>query len=827
MQAHALSVLALAFVLSGAAGLVHEIVWTRLLGLLFGVTEMALATVLAAFMGGLAIGSWLVGRRLRAPTDGRRLYARLEIGIGLAALAIPLLLDAAEPLYGWLWRRWHFSFGVFSAIRFVVAGGILLLPTIMMGATFPVLAAYLRALDPGRAPPQWLYTLNLVGAGIGVAAAGFVLLPALGIRATILVAAAVNVGVGLWVLRLPEAPPAAAHPPAPAPAAAAPCRLLLAAAFCSGLAALATQIAWTRVLALVVGSTTYAFTSVLLVCLVALALGAAWTTWRARRAADIRADLAVMHLVVAGLMLAAITVADELPYFYLRLLEGMPAGMPGGDVVRALVTAVVLLLPPVAAAGTLLPLALVALLPPALDETSAAVGRVYAVNTVGAIVGAVLAGFWLVPVMGTQWTLTAVALGVAAVGVVLAVAHRRPAWLAPATAGAFAVALLAAIGMGPWDQRVLNVGVFEPGRGTREALAATEVYVEYQREGQTASVIVLRWDDPNPAEVIRGLLINGRANASDSAGDLGTQVILGQLPTLIAPRRERVLVVGWGSGVTVGSVAQGPTAQIDAIELEPAVVEASRHFDHVNNRPLEDPRVRLHVDDARHVLSVTDEKWDVVISEPSHPWLAGVANLFTEDFYRLAAERLAEDGVFAQWLQTYQISWEAYRALLNAFQSVFPEVLVFRAPPAYGSDSILIGTRRPLRLDVAELERRWKDARVRADLARIGLDRPEHLLALLYLGPDDVRDVARGARRNTDDGMYVEFRGARDMAVAPASAEEEIFDRLERIASPIEAQLDDPSVLAENDRLEALLEGLRRLERPADRYEALASVEAE
>jgi spermidine synthase len=820
-RARLVSALGVAFVLSGAAGLIHEIVWTRLLGLVFGVTEMAIATVLAAFMGGLAIGSWLVGGRLAGPTDGRRLYARLEIGIGLAALAVPLALALVEPLYGWLWRQFHFSFAVFSALRFVVAGAVLLAPTIMMGATFPALAAYLRAVAGDAAPPQWLYTLNLAGAGLGVGAAGFLLLPAVGIRATILVAALINVGVGLWVWRMPAAPAAAAPPRAPAAALAAP-SVLLAAAALSGLTSFATQVAWTRSLAPIVGSTTYAFTAVLLVYLAALALGSAWATWRARRARDVAYDLVVMHLVAAGLALAAIGFLDEMPRVYLRLYEVWDPSVPGGSVARACATAVMVLLAPVAAAGTLLPLALIALLPHDVGRTAAAVGRVYALNTVGAIAGAVLAGFVLVPGLGTQRTLTAMALATAAMGVALAA--RLPARARLVPAAALVASGIAAWGLGQddWNQRALNVGVYEPGREAAAALRDPWVRVVFHREGPTASVVVMRWDDPEPDDVINGLLINGRANASDSSFDLATQVILAQLPLLVAPRTDRMLIVGWGSGVTVGSATQSDVRHVDAIELEPAVVHASALFEHVNLRPLDDPRVTLHVDDARHLLLASRDRYDVIVSEPSHPWLAGVANLFTEDFYRIAAERLTEDGVFAQWLQTYQISWDAWRSLLGAFQSVFPEVLVFRSPAEGSSDTVLLGTRRPLRLDLAEIERRWSDPRTRADLARIGLGRVEALLALLYVGTKEVRDLARGAARNTDDSMYVEFRGARDMAGASASEEEHIIDRLGRLASPIESYLTDPQALLRRERLDALMEGLRRVGRPTGRYEALA-----
>jgi spermidine synthase len=459
------------------------------------------------------------------------------------------------------------------------------------------------------------------------------------------------------------------------------------------------------------------------------------------------------------------------------------------------------------------------MLPRDAEGTGAAVGRTYAVNTVGAIAGAVLAGFLLVPRFGTQRTLTALAITTAAMGVVLALRHPRPAWLPPVAIAAAAAAVVGGIACPPWNVRDMNVGVSEPGREGAAVLRQTGIDVVYQREGATASVVVFHWPDADPALDIRGLIINGRANASDSATDLGTQVILAQLPLLLAPRVERALVVGWGSGVTVGSATQSPAGRIAAVEIEPAVVEASRQFAHVNHDPLADPRVELREEDARHALLVSPDVYDVIVSEPSHPWVAGVANLFTRDFYRLAARRLEEDGIFAQWLQTYQISWDAYRSLLASFQSVFPEVLVFRSPSLESGDSILIGSRRPLWLDLVDMERRWQDARVRAELARVGLDRVEDLLALAYLGPAEVRDLVRGARLNTDDNMYVEFQGARDMI----SADVQVFDRLEKLAPSIGTLLADPAAL-DPDRTRALLTGLERAGRPPDRHNTLASV---
>jgi spermidine synthase len=801
--------LAIAFLVSGAAGLVHEVVWTRLLAHVFGVSTFAISTVLAAFMGGLALGSWWIGARARL-ADRRRTYAWLEIGIGASALLVPFALDAVEPFYGALWRRFHLSFAWFSVLRFVVAGGILLVPTVLMGATLPVLAAYLAEREGRRLAPERLYTLNLAGAALGVAAAGFVLMPAVGVWGTIVTAAALNVGVGVWVLALPPDERSADAGPAPAPAR--PSGVLLGVAFLSGALSLTSQVAWTRVLVLVVGSTTYAFSTVLLVYLLALGAGSAWAARRGRRVASVRPDLAVMLCLSALATVIAVDAVNGLPAWYLGLYDLAGVNAVGGIVERGLVVALAVLFPPVFAAGTLLPLALVGSLPPAARGTGAAVGRLYAVNTLGAIVGAVGGGFVLVPALGTQGTLLAVAATAAAAGLALALAPPRPRWL-PAVAAP--TALLVGLGVAlepPWDQVRLHAGVFEPShhQGSLAEMVAGERLL-FHREGATASAMVTIYH-----ETQRILRIDGRVNASDHALDMATQTLLAQVPLLIAPRTDDVLVVGWGSGVTIGSVLQGPVAWVTAVELEPAVVAASAAFTHVNHEPLRDPRLRLYEDDARHILLADDQTYDVIVSEPSHPWVSGVANLFTTDFYQTAARRLRDDGVFAQWVQTYELDLDTYRTLLATFQSVFPETMVFMTPRGY--DSILVGSRRALRLDPDEIARRFAAPATRAELERVGMKRPEYLLASLCLGPGAVRELAEGARLNTDANMWVEFHAVR----GTVGRTQYISTELEARATPLEQALPDPAWLtAHPERLDAVVEGLRWVERPSERYEQL------
>jgi len=802
-----LQTLVAVFLLSGSAGLMHEVVWVRLLGLVFGATSLAVSTVLAAFMGGLALGSHGIARRLPRIADPRRVYGLLEIGIGIAALAVPLLLNFVQPVYGWLWRRFHFSFAVFSALRFVLAGGLLLVPTALMGATLPALAEYLAGVRGRRLAPEWLYTVNLAGAAFGVVAAGFLLMPAVGVSGTIIVAAALNVAIGYVVLWLPRLPPA----PVEAATGTAPANPLLAsAAFASGAMSFAAQVAWTRVLVLVVGSTTYAFSSVLLAYLTALGAGSAWASRRGRRIADVRPELGTMHLLMALSLLAAVVATDRLPYWYADLWEAWrPAGLAGLVAMNTSAVLALLFLPALFA-GTILPLVLVGAVSADDHRPGPLVGRLYAVNTVGAIAGAVFTGFVAIPRFGSQTTLLAIAVTGAAIGLAFTLVGPRSPARTVAALGAVAL-VVAGVAVRPrWHQIALNAGVYEAGAAEARKTVRRKGGLLFHREGPTATVVVMQWRDG------RTLAINGRVNASDLRSDMYTQVMMAELPLLFAPRAEDALLIGWGSGVSAGVALEAPIKSLRAVELEPAVIAASRRFEHVNHHPYRNRRLRLDEDDARHILLADDATYDVIMSEPSHPWVSGVANIFTQDFFRLAAARLRPDGMFAQWVQAYQIPLESFRAILGTFQSVFPEVLVFVPPTKV--DTILIGSRRPIRVDLAELDRRWANPRMRAENARLGLDRPEHLLACFALGPEAVRRLAAGAPLNTDDNMWVEFQAPRNMVRSDTEAAL-VVAALERGATPLETVLADPAaLLGDRDRLTALVEGLGRSGRPADAY---------
>jgi len=810
--------LAAVFALSGSAGLIHEVVWGRLLGHLFGVSTLAIATVLAVYMGGLAIGSYAMGRRVARLPDTRRAYALLEIGIGLSALLVPFLLDLVAPLYGWLWRRYVLSFTLFTVLQFAMASAILLPPTIMMGATLPALADYL-AERPGRPSlaPQWLYTANLVGAVLGVLAAGFLLLPTLGIRRTILAGALVNIGAGLLVLALPRqtAPRRLPSEPSRLPGHR-PGLLLLAAAFVSGLVSIAAQVAWTRTLILIVGSTTYAFSTVLLVNLAALALGSAWVSRRVARGGSVASLLATMHALMAVSLLGAVYSINRAPFWYVSLFRWWrPEGIAGLVTMNTTAVFSILLLP-VLFAGTILPLVIVGAVPPDAERTGGVVGRVYAVNTVGAILGAMLASLVCIPVLGSERTLLAICVVGAVMGVLFAWSHESPRWLALASVPILLCVGLGAVTLPEWEKKPLSFGPYEPSRlgAGPEALTRPNDQLLYFREGRTATIAVTQKGEA------RSLIINGRANASDTLGDMTTQVMLAEIPLLLAEHADDVLVVGWGSGVTVGSVLRGGVKRVTAFEIEPAVLEASHFFDRVNHQPLRDPRLTVYLGDGRHILRASDATYDAIISEPSHPWITGVANLFTADFFELGARRLRPGGLFVQWLQGYEISVDTYRTILATFHSVFAEVLAFKNP--YGDDWYLVGSRQPLVLDLAALDQRWAARGIQAESERVGVRRIELLLSLLQLGPEGVRAFSQGVGINTDDNMRVECRAPLDVVVAASGWGRAIFDALGPYRRPVETLLTDPSALTgDRERLRMLMSAVAASGLPTEHYERL------
>jgi len=743
----------LCFILSGATGLIYEVLWARMLGLVFGATTLAVSTVLAAFMGGLALGSALAAKlapRIRKPLST---YGWMEIGIAAYALLVPLLFRLVDHLYVLIWQQLQPGQFSFSLWRFVLSSLVLLVPTTLMGATLPVLTvALVRSSARDAKSVTRLYACNLAGAILGTLVAGFVLLPLLGIRATIALAAVLNALVGVAAISLQRRSKSTAVIDVPEvdvdQSISTSNRFWFFAALVSGFVTISTQVSWTRILTMIIGSSTYAFSIVVALFLIGLAIGA-WLVARKDRSPALRiAILKVEVLTVISLVLS-LYVLNKTPAVLVTLGLKLQISSWLGLLLLQIFCATLLILVPAVLMGMVMPLVLVW----AAREQSksvARVGRSYAINTLGAIAGAFITGFLLIPKTSTRFTL----LFAATCCLVVACIAYRPAEPArdPGLKRALAIGLipifaillflvappmnLADLSIGAYDSlvRVLAQSREAPADQTDPEQRQEVHELLMYREGPTATVSVRR--DQNTLS----MAINGRTNASDSMFDMPTQVTLGKLPVLLAPKPDNGLIIGYATGITVGAMLQSPVQSVTCVELEPATVEASRYFEHINNRPLDDPRTKLVIDDARTFLRVTPNRYDMIVSEPSHPWVPGVANLFTQEFFELGRERLTDDGVFVQWVQIYQLSTESLRSVLATYHKVFPHVLVFRVGGLNkGKDLLLVGSMRPLSLERLAEIRSW-----------LVCDETK-------LGP-----AVAGAKINTDDNMHIEMTVPRE-----------------------------------------------------------------
>jgi spermidine synthase len=443
------------------------------------------------------------------------------------------------------------------------------------------------------------------------------------------------------------------------------------------------------------------------------------------------------------------------------------------------------------------------------------VGDAYAANTIGAIAGSFASGFILIPWLGLLGSLRlCAALNFVIAGALFIVSRRsaagkglkgagterrkggarvkkgpfplsafRPlyAWTGVALSAVFIIAIV--LFEPPWDSEVMSSAVYRyaPQLSSKskqelfDYLKRGQGETIFYKEGITATVAVQRQGGG------RVLKVNGKPEAS-TAGDMPTQILIGTLPLLVRQWTDDVLLIGLGSGVTLGSVEQFPAKRITCVELEPAVVEASRHFEDVNNRPLNDPRLRLISNDGRNFIYTTDEKFDVIVSEPSNPWLTGVANLFTLEYFKRGAERLKEDGIFSQWLQIYEMAPEDVRTLIATFRAAFPSVYVFRGAEG---DLMLLGSKNERRLDLSVIKSHFGDPRIAADLNRINTTSASDLLSRFYIGPNEVTGLSVGSPMNTDDNALIEFNAPRRVGTAEETIERNVKQLLAYATSPL------------------------------------------
>jgi spermidine synthase len=770
----AAAILAAALFLTGASGLVYQVLWSRYLGLLLGSSAIAIVVVLAAFMGGLAIGSWGFGRLADRPIRRLTLYGWLELSIGLYCGLYPHIQAALSGPYLRLVSPLFLAHPAgFSAVRLLFAALLLLPPTILMGGTLPAASRFLLGLEPGvRRAVGRLYWVNSAGAVFGTLLAGFWLIPWLGLDLSMTLAAAVNVAVGLAALGLrnrfgEDAGAVPASDPAEQPLSAGTAALATSAVAISGFAALALEVAWTRLLAMSLGGSTYAFTIMLATFILGVALGSRLIASRRFSRHDPVLLLAGSLVVVAGTLALWMPFGEKLPYAFMAVREvirATPRAYPLYQIVSFLLCLAVMIVP-TTAMGATLPLAS-RIAARSTGALGSRIGLTYAANTLGTLLGALLAGLVFLPRLGLQGTMRLiVVLYVAAGAVALLGSDDRRRRSATAIAAAAVVAAAWTLAAPTWRPQLVASGAFR-ARAMDLDYADFEqhvmqTHVLFNSDGPHATVTVVE------GEGRRTLLLNGKPDASTGV-DMRTQVLAGHLPALLSPTAaHRALVVGVGSGTSVGALAMHPGIVVDAVEIEPQVVRAARHwFKEANRGALDRANVRVHVEDAKTFLLLSTEPCDLIVSEPSNPWLAGIGGLFTEDYFELARARLRPGGLMAQWFHTYEMSDDNARLVLRTFRKVFPHTTVWQTLP---DDLLFIGSDRPLRLDAVEMERRMSVPEVRDSLGRLGIKDPVALLAHQMLSEGTAALGAGEGPLNTDQFPALEFNAPLDFFLSSNS----------------------------------------------------------
>ena len=730
---------------SGATALIYQVLWQRLLGLVFGVTVYAASAVLASFMAGLALGSLVGGRwadRLRRPLLG---YAAAEALVGISALASPWALDRAEALYVLLHPRLAASFGLLTAGRFLLSFLVLLLPTTLMGATFPLVVRS-PLLSRSALGPRlgWLYAANTAGGIAGTLLAGLYLIGAVGIAASFRLAATVNVAVSLIAATLswrseaagvsvPDGEAGSAAASAPEPGLTAGTRRLVLLAFAlSGFASLGLEIVWFRVLSLFLQTTTYAFTAMLATVLTGIAAGSVLATRLLRRQRETLPLLAGLQLATA-VACALSLLAVEGGFEVLGWGQGLLAGAMARRGALSLVLSFAVLFPATLLMGVAFPVGLRVVAQGGGAREGRQVGQFYALNVLGSILGAVAAGFVLLPRLGSRASvlLLAATFVVSGLALLAVVAGPRPRFaLLASGAGLAAFAAAWATAPDPFD-----VALARRHTGARTL---------FRREGVQATVSVLQTPDDR-----RVLFLDGLHQANDAPGVVGIHREIAALGLALHPAPRRALVIGLGGGVTAGALSRDGKLGVEVIELSRAVTGAAALFRHVNDDVLRRGNVAVRVDDGRNFLLFNRQRYDILTADIIQPHHAGAGNLYSLEYFRLARTALDEDGIMVQWLSPR--SEVHYKAILRTFLEVFPNATL------WSDGTLVVGSTQPVQPDERQFARRLSEPGARAALASLGVGSFAEVQSRYLADSGSLRAFVGEGPILTDDRPRVEF----------------------------------------------------------------------
>ena len=733
--------LAFLFFFSGLSALIYQVLWLRMLGLVFGVTVYAASTVLASFMAGLALGSLIAGRladRLRRPLAA---FGLAEILVGACALLTGLAFEGLTHAYVLLGPLLGDSLTLVTLVRFLGSALVLVVPTALMGATLPLIVRSSLTPSEGLGPRLGLlYGINTAGAVIGTLAAGFWLIPALGIRQSFLVAACLNLLVGIAALAAARydkgrEEPAIANHLSFGPAVTGS-RVVLAVFIISGFASLALEVIWFRVLVIFMQPTTYGFTIMLATMLAGIAAGSCLIKPFMPGMAMKGLWLAAFEMTMAFTSVLSFRALD-VSFDIAGWLVTSPADERVHSLLPLLVAAVIAILPTALVMGAAFPLGAALYVG---DTSGANVGRrigfFYAMNTCGALGGALVAGFLLLPALGSRGALLIVASALMTSGLLLILDVRRRRGLSLALS-ATAVAAFVITALWTPDPFVAMLARVHPDQP-----------LLWKMEGvQTTASVHLR--DLGNAAPNRVLYLNGAHQANDSPPMAFIHHRIGYLPMALHPRPRRALVVGLGGGATAGSASRFPDVELDVIELAESVVQASEWFRPINFDLLHRSNAHLRIDDGRNYLMMTRKKYDVITADLILPVHAGANHLYSLEYFELVRRSLNEDGILLQWL--YGSNRYEYSLLVRTFLRVFPDAT------AWADGTLFVGSRRPFTLSRDAFERKLQDPATRLVLESVGLGSFEALTSQFVAGPDTLRRYVGDGPILDDDRPLMEY----------------------------------------------------------------------
>ena len=766
------SAIYLCFFISGAAGLIYEVVWDKYLALILGSTTYAHTLVLATFMAGLALGNFFLGSLADKIKNRLSFYAWLEIAVAVFGIFTPNLFVFAKTIYLGIAKSFALNYAGILGVKFLVCALIMLIPTILMGGTLPVLSTQLTTSFKKRGETiARLYYINSAGAVLGTIAAGFYLIYRLGFSASITVAALLNLFAGLAALTVQKS----CEKNGAAKEAGEKCfrrepdtaeeenfyskkiiKFCLFAIFTSGAVAMLYEITWTRLLSLVFGASTYSFSLMLAAFICGITIGAHIISKYMPQTRRAFLVLGLCETAIGLSLIICLPFYERLPYWFIQLSQMFshrPETFSSFEASK-FTLAFLVMLPSTIFLGMTLPLT-GKIVSDKFNLLGKKIGLAFSINTAGNIAGALIAGLILLPLLGLQGIMkfgiaVNILLGIAIIALDNTLKNNKKI----AVSASLGALLLAYIVFLPgWNNVVFT---FQPFRQTSfggsfgrfKKYAAENQNILFYKDGRDATVMVTR------IQKRLQLFTNGKVEASTGT-DMPTQAIMAHLPLILKPGAENVLAVGLASGVTCGAALRHPIKSLDVLEICPSVAQATKYFKNFNHDPLSDKRLHLYLEDAKTFLQRIDKKYDLIISEPSNPWASGIGELFSTEYFNDCARRLNPAGLMAQWVQAYEIDEKTFQTILRTFCAVFPDVSLWNIS---ATDIIIIGSRRNHRIDLDESEKRMAVPSVKEDMARLNIKDLFTLLSL-QIGSGETlgKYLNKNGPKNSDYFPIIEY----------------------------------------------------------------------